>query len=266
MPSVAGRALAAEHAQDPAAWLRRLPPASGSRPTTDFTLVCFPHAGGSAGYYLPLLRPVAAWAQVAVVQYPGRQDRADEQPIPSIRGLARHVAGVLRESGASRLALFGHSMGALVAFETALLLDREGAASPAHLFVSAHGSPSRHHPGPPGHADAPAVVAELRRLGGTDQRVLAHPALLARLLPALRSDYAAVLAYRYQPGDRATCGVTALVGDRDPRTAIQDAQAWSTLTSGPFELRVLPGGHFYLNAQRRNLVTALGQRLAALRP
>jgi pyochelin biosynthesis protein PchC len=242
-----------------ATWLRRLP----SRPGTDVTLVCCPHAGGSAGYYLPLLHPLSGSADVAVVQYPGRHDRADEQPVPSIRQVARHVVDALRATGPRRLALFGHSMGALVAFEVAVLLEREkGGAALDHLFVSGHRSPSRHRPDPGRYADESAIVAELRQSGGTDKRVLAHPALVSRMLPMLRNDYAAVLGYRYRPGDNVSCAVTALVGDRDPYTTIHDAQAWTAMTTGEFALRAFPGGHFYLNAQRGLLVSALGQRLA----
>jgi surfactin synthase thioesterase subunit len=247
-------------ADAPAAWLRRLPP----RPGTDLTLVCFPHAGGAAGYYLPLLRPLSGSADVAVVQYPGRHDRADERPVPSVRQLARHVVDALRGRRARRLILFGHSMGALVAFEAAVLLERETGAAPDHLFVSGHRSPSRHRPDPARYADESAIVAELHQLGGTDKRVLTHPALVSRMLPVLRNDYTAVLGYQYQPGDVVSCGVTALVGDRDPHTTIHDAQAWTAMTTGRFTLRAFPGGHFYLNAQRGLLVSALGQRLAAL--
>jgi pyochelin biosynthetic protein PchC len=241
-------------------WLRRLPPLSG----TDLTFLCFPHAGGIAGYYLPLLRPLANRAEVAVVQYPGRHDRADEQAIPSIRQLARHAVGALRDLRPRRLVLFGHSMGALVAFEAAMLLERGTGTGPDHLFVSGHRPPSRHRPDPARAANESAMVAELHRLGGTDKRVLAHPALVRAMLPALRSDYAAVAGYKYQPGDVVSCGVTALVGDRDPHTTIRDAQAWTAMTTGRFALRAFPGGHFYLDAQRRLLLSALGQRLAAL--
>jgi surfactin synthase thioesterase subunit len=198
------------------------------------------------------------------MQYPGRHDRADERPVPSIRQLARHAVGALRRLPTRRLILFGHSMGALVAFETAVLLEREAGAAPAHLLVSGHRSPSRHRPDPARYADESAIVAELRRLGGTDERVLAHPALVSRMLPVLRNDYAAVLGYQYQPGDVVSCGVTALVGDRDPHTTIHDAQAWTAMTTGGFALRAFPGGHFYLNTQRGSLVSALSQRLAAV--
>lgn len=244
----------------PATWLRRLP----SRPGTGLTLVCFPHAGGIADYYLPLLRPLSGRAEVAVVQYPGRHDRADEQLVPSIRQLARHVVGALRALRVRRPILFGHSMGALVAFEAAVLLERETGTSPRHLFVSGHRSPSRHRPDLARYADESAMVAELHRLGGTDKRVLAHPALVSRMLPVLRNDYAAVSGYRYQAGDVVGCGVTALVGDRDPHTTVHDAQAWTAMTTGRFGLRAFPGGHFYLNAQRGPLVSALDLQLSAL--
>lgn len=243
------------------AWLRQMP---SRREGTGLTLICFPHAGGHAEHYLGLLRPLSGSADVGVVQYPGRHVRASERPVPSIRRLARHVIGALRGARARRLALFGHSMGALVAFEAALLLERQECAPSAHLFVSGHRSPSRHRPDPARYADDAAIVAELRQFGGTDERVLAHPALVRHVLPPLRNDYAAITAYRYRPGDVVSCGVTALVGDRDPSTSIHDAQAWTGMTTGRFALRAFPGGHFYLNSQRGLLVSALARQLAEL--
>lgn len=241
------------------AWLRVLP----SQARTDLTLVCFPHAGGSAGYYLPLMRPLAGIANVAVVQYPGRNDRAAERPVPSVRELARQVAGALGTVNPGRLALFGHSMGSLVAFETALLLERAGLA-PAHLFVSAHKAPSRLDPALVVRGDDAAILSDLRELGGTDERVLGHRGLVSHMLPALRNDYAAIRSYRYQPGDKVSCDMTALVGDRDPRAGLGDAPAWAGLTAGDFGLRVFPGGHFYLREQRRQLASVLERRLGRL--
>ena len=201
---------------------------------------------------------------MAVVQYPGRHDRAAERPVPSDRQLACRVAGALDVARAGQLALFGHSMGALVAFETALLLERETGTAPAHLFVSAHKAPSRHRPEQVTRGDDSAILTELRELGGTDERVLRHRGLVNRLLPALRTDYAAVRSYRYRPGDKVSCEVTALVGDRDPRASLDDARAWAAMTSGRFGLREFPGGHFYLRKQRRLLMCVLEQLLPAL--
>lgn len=239
-------------------WLRCLPPAPGA----DLCLICFPHAGGSASYYLPLLAPLASRMDVAVVQYPGRHDRSSEPPVPSIRRLADQIAGALRGLQGRRLALFGHSMGALVAFEVALRLERGTGAAPAHLFASGHRAPSRHRPGLIRPADDAAIIDGLRQLGGTDDRVLSHPALLRAFLPALRSDYRAADTYQHRPWDVLSCDVTALTGDRDPGASPGEVQAWSAVTTGRFALRVFPGGHFYLREQGSLLVSTLAQRLA----
>src|SRR6059058_3650797 len=102
-------------------WLRRFGPVldSGVR------LICFPHAGGSASAYVPLARALAPEVEVLAVQYPGRQDRRHEPPIEDVNRLADLAADVLPTDSARPYALFGHSMGALVAYETALRLSQD---------------------------------------------------------------------------------------------------------------------------------------------
>ncbi|WP_075736980.1 thioesterase II family protein [Streptomyces acidiscabies] len=203
-------------------------------------LVCFPFAGGSANYFLGLSRLLAPDVQVLAVQYPGRQDRRHEPCVESVPALADGVVGELPPDGdGADIALFGHSMGALVAFETALR------RTPAHLFVS--GAVARlYRPGRP--VTEEDVLAHLREMGGTDARLFANPELQRLVLPVLRADYQAVAAYDPPGAVRLPCPVTALIGDRDPRTTPLEAATWRGRTDAAFDLQVLPGGHFYLDA------------------
>lgn len=228
-------------------------------------LVCFPHAGGSATYYFPFANALRPDLAVRSVQYPGRQDRRREPLVDSISRLADEIVPAFTLAGGIDadlpFAFFGHSMGALVAFEVARRLRRAALAGPAWLFVSGRRAPSRHRTGNIHLQDDATLLAELVRVGGTDPRFLSDPELVAAIVPVVRNDYRAVETYEYEPDDELTCPITALVGDADPQTTHEDASAWAEHTSGAFDLHVLPGGHFYLDAQRAAVIALIGDSL-----
>ncbi|MFI1095901.1 thioesterase II family protein [Streptomyces sp. NPDC020917] len=238
-------------------WLRVFHP----RPDRELRLVCFPHAGGSATYYFPLSQSLDPRFEVAAVQYPGRQDRRREPLVDSVPELADRIADVLEGLHGERFAFFGHSMGAVLSFEVACRLRERGATGPLRLIVSGRRAPSRFREGWVHLRDDAGLVAELKKVGGTDERLLADPELLATVLPVTRNDYRAVETYRFAGGPRLDCPVTALVGDTDPQTTVDDAAAWAEHTTGPFDLKVFPGGHFYLDAQRARVGGAVAAAL-----
>ncbi|MFG3350127.1 thioesterase II family protein [Streptomyces sp. NPDC048018] len=250
---------------DPAAWLRRYHPVGDTVPR----LICFPHAGGSASYYFPFSRAVAdtGAAELSVVQYPGRQDRHREACLTDLRELARQVVeAVLASDDGRPVSLFGHSMGALLAFEVALQLEERAGLRADRLFVSGRRSPSSPRREDVHLRDEQGLVREVRALDGTGASMLDDPDVRAMILPPLRADYQALETYRHSPGRRLTIPVDAFVGDSDPRTLVDDAGRWGEVTAGDFDLCVLPGGHFYLVDQWPTLAGLLGGRLAGTGP
>ncbi|MFM9588409.1 thioesterase II family protein [Streptomyces scabiei] len=230
-------------AVDGGAWIRRYRPA----PEAAVRLLCLPHAGGSAGSYLPMARALAPRADVLAAQYPGRQDRYAEPPTTSVRELAERVVDAVGGDDDRPLALFGHSMGAVVAHEAALRLEAAGRA-PLRLFVSGRRAPSViRDRGNLHRAGDAELLAAVRDLNGTDSEVLEDEELVQLVLPALRGDFTALETYEPRPGDRLGCPVTVLTGDADPVTPVADARAWADHTDGPTEVCVFPGGHFFLN-------------------
>ncbi|MEU6126216.1 alpha/beta fold hydrolase [Streptomyces sp. NPDC047123] len=240
-------------------WLRRYHDAASA----PVRLVCFPFAGGSASYYFGLSGLLAPGVEVVSVQYPGRQDRHTERGLESVAGLADGVVAELPADG-KPFALFGHSLGAIVAFEVARRLrGPDGPGLPVHLFVSGGLARAYRPAGRTGELADADILAHLRAMGGTDERFFTSPELQDLILPALRADYRAVASYDAPGPERLDCPITALIGDRDDRTSPEQAATWQERTSGAFDLRVLPGGHFYLDACQQQVAGVVAAALAA---
>ncbi|ANN16930.1 oleoyl-ACP hydrolase [Amycolatopsis orientalis] len=208
-------------------------------------LVAFPHAGGSASAYRALSSLLSPAVEVHSAQYPGRQDRLGEPVIDDLHVLADRLVDVV-SALPKPFALFGHSMGAIVAFEVTRRLEARGLV-PAALFVSARRGPDLYKENAHHLADDTTFLAEVGRLGGTAAMVLDDPDIRALALPALRGDYKAVETYRYRPGPDVSCPVVALAGDADPVLDVQDLENWREHTTGTFETELFEGGHFYLD-------------------
>ncbi|GAA4004603.1 alpha/beta fold hydrolase [Allokutzneria multivorans] len=222
-------------------WLRCRTPRAAARTR----LVCFPHAGGSASFFgtwgAGLPQDVELWA----VQFPGREDRiADAVPA----SMAEVVAGVLADLGPlldRPLALFGHSMGAVAAYEVARALEARGEA-PTRVFASARHAPDELVGGDIHLRDDAGLVEEVVRVGGAGAEVLkANPELWPVFLPAIRADYRVEETYRHLAGAPLRAPITAVVGEDDSEVTPAQAERWSDFTTGGFDLRVVPGDHFY---------------------
>ncbi|GAA3598985.1 alpha/beta fold hydrolase [Kineosporia mesophila] len=243
-------------------WCRRFRTPSAAGVPVVARLVCLPHAGGSASFYLPLTRALApAGIDVVAVQYPGRQDRSAETPVRDLRELADRVAEAVGAlPGEVPLSLFGHSMGSAVAFEVARRLSSTGRV-PARLFASGRRAPSVSGGGTVHRKDDAGVLAEIRSLNGTASLVLQDEELMRLALPALRADYEAIELYRASPQDCVDCPVTVLTGDADPRTPLDEVAGWAGHTTTGCEVKVFPGGHFYLSEQVDGVAALLRERL-----
>lgn len=254
----------ASAANELGSWIRRY----HSSPLAKARLFCFPFAGGSASYFFPFSRSLAPEIEVLAVQYPGRHERHSEPCIDSIPGLADGVFEDLAGQDDRPFAFFGHSLGSMVALEVALRLRHCGRQGPVWLFASGGRPRSYRAAGFRAPRTEGELLAELRALGGTDERFFRSPELQSLILPAMRADYHAVATYEPPPPGRARvgCPITALIGDADPRTTPQEAVVWREYTTGAFDLRVLPGGHFYLDDCRSEVIDAISTILGALTP
>ncbi|MBL1097954.1 thioesterase II family protein [Streptomyces coffeae] len=236
-------------------WLRRFHPT----PNAPVRLVCFPHAGGSASFYFPVSAALENDCDVATLQYPGRQDRRTEPNLDDIGVLADRIAPVVAPLFDRPVVFFGHSMGAIIAFEVTRRLQGRR-HTPAMLFASGRRAPSTHRVEIVHQRDDDGIVAELKSMSGTDAQVLGDEELLRMVLPAIRSDYRAIETYG--PVDATVdCPVTALVGDDDPKTTVREADAWRAHTTAAFNIQVFRGGHFYLSPRAAEVIAVIREAL-----
>jgi surfactin synthase thioesterase subunit len=233
------------------------------RPQAPVRLYCLPHAGGGAAAYAAWPAALGADIEVSALILPGRERRMAEPP--GIDPAA--VAAALADHADRPFAVFGHSLGARLGFEVVRELRRAGRALPARLVVS--GCPPPDEPRGTGRyegaslLDDEAMLDVLAAGGGIPAEVLAAPELLELLAPVFRSDFGWLDSYVYQDEPPLPVPVTALAGDRDDAATPAVVDGWRRHTSAGFELRVLPGGHFFPHEQ---LSEVAGLIRAGLRP
>lgn len=229
-------------------------------PMPRLRLACFPHAGGSASFFRNWSERLPADVDLLALQYPGREDRFNEAPVTRLDALAQGAARALHEFADAPLALFGHSLGAALAYETALHLESVGVTL-RHLFVSAHPAPHRQRAGTLHRGDETALLEDIRRQGGASE-LLEDAELRALFLPILRADYQVIETYQRVPPIALDCPLDVILGERDEEVSSAEARAWEEASRYPVNLQRFPGGHFYLSEERDAVIEYLLHRLA----
>ncbi|GAA4909216.1 alpha/beta fold hydrolase [Streptomyces coeruleoprunus] len=220
-----------------------------------------PARGGLGGLLLPAVGALSPDVEVLAVQYPGRQDRRQEGCAQDVETLVAESLAALSHLDQDRpLALFGHSMGAVVAYETARRLG----TPPAILFASGRRAPSRTRDESMHLQPDEVLAADLRTLGGTDSELLDDPDILRMVLPAVRADYRAIETYRHTAGPPLACPIRVLTGASDTRVTPEEAEAWQHHTTADCAVDTFPGGHFFLREVQDEITTLVRRELGAL--
>jgi len=222
-------------------------------------LICFPHAGGGASAYYPLAALLPETIELRAVQLPGREGRLTETPFSRMPPLIAALADALGDTLPQPYAFFGHSLGALIAYELSRELRQRRLPLPRMLIVSGRRAPTVITREPPLHGlPDNAFVAELiRRYDAIPQVILDEPDLMTLFLPMLKADFALFETHEHQEGPPLDCALAIYGGVADPQTA--EMEGWAELIAGPCRHRRFPGGHFYLAERRAALAAALAE-------
>jgi len=234
------------------------------RPVARLRLFCFPYAGGGASIFRDWVAELPPDVEISAILLPGRESRWTEPPVKRLSELVGHIVNELVCGRTTPFALFGYSMGAVVAFEVARELRRRHASPPEHLIVSAARAPQRPPRFPPIHRlpDGP-FIERLRRLGATPDEILGNPELMSLVLPAIRADFEAYETYVYRAGDKLDCPISAFGGREDRRVNLAELAAWGEQTRSRFSMLTWPGGHFFIHKFRSSLISAVLHTLSA---
>lgn len=206
---------------------------------------------------------LAPEVEVCAIRLPGREGRINEPPFRRVMPLVQELAHVLEPLLDKPYALFGHSMGAVTAFELARRLRREGRPAPIHLFVSGCYPPSLLHP----RANRTSALTDhefiekLKEYNGVPEEVLQEPELMQFFLPMLRADFELFETYSYADGEQLDCPITSFGGLSDPKVDHEHVLGWHKHTKGNFDSHMLPGDHFFLQTGREHLLEVISQDL-----
>jgi medium-chain acyl-[acyl-carrier-protein] hydrolase len=236
------------------------------KPAAQLKLFCVPHAGRGASLYMPWRSLLPEWIELSAVQLPGREGRLAEAPLNRISAMSEGLAQQILPRLDRPYVLFGHSMGALICFETARVLRRLGAPPPQALVLSGRRAPAVPDLGPPIHglSDSAFVEAICARYNGIPQIILEQPDMMRMFLPIIRADLEAIETYAYRQETPLNIPFFLYGGRDDEQVSPENIEGWRLLTDARSDQRLFTGGHFYLQDERDALVQALITDLSPL--
>jgi surfactin synthase thioesterase subunit len=244
----------------PTRWLRC---PGGRHPDPDLRLFCFPYAGAGASVFRTWRLPGRPAAEVWAAQPPGRENRLGEVPLHRIEPLLDRYVEKLGPLLDRPFAFFGHSLGAVVAYELTRLLRRSGGPQSVHLFLSAHRAPDR----PPKREpvspldDAP-FIDRMLEMAGASRSVVRHRDVLLALAPTIRADLELAETYRYHAEAPIGVPISCYGADDDSEVDLPDVAAWSRHTTAACRLLAFTGGHLFLLDRAGEILNDIAARLA----
>lgn len=238
-----------------------------SRDAAALRLFCLPYAAGGATAYRSWPARLPSWVDVCPVQLPGRESRAGEPPFTRFDELVPELAGGLEPWLELPFALFGHSLGAGLAFELCRWWRRRGRPLPRLLCVSGSAAPQMYERRTKlSHLTDGELVRELRRYQGTPDEVLDSEELLLLVMPVLRADFELLDTYRHVEEPPLDCPIVAFAGAADHDVSATEVEAWRVHAARRFTVRTFPGGHFFVHSHEAEVLAALEWELEAIRP
>lgn len=228
-------------------------------PNAEFRLFIFPYAGGSpAAFGKWTIENIECWT----AHYPGRGSRYSEPLIKNIPSLVEPLSQAMYPFLDKPFAFFGHSMGAVVAFELVRSMRRNKLPQPKLFFVSACGAPHLPDPHPPIHAlSNDEFLAALQKLNGIPSELLRQPEAIQLLLPIVRADFEAIEIYQFVSDHPLEIPIVAIGGSYDPRVSRERLEGWSTQTNASFKLHIFDGDHFFIHTEKEKILDLIQEEM-----
>lgn len=231
-------------------------------PRTGTLLFCLPYAGGSATAFHGWDDCLPPDIHCLPVHLPGRGTRFAESPAIDVLELSQ---AIVHRAAGQPFAIFGHSMGARLAFEVARQLRRDGAPLPIALFVGGSRPPHMDTPlSRIAHLPDEEFCGRVVAMGGTPAGLLDNAEVRTLLLPALRADFAMVEAYRFRREPPLPIPIIAFAGSDDPEADPCDMTGWSAHTTAMARLRTFAGNHFFLHSEQSAVVANVAREVASV--
>jgi medium-chain acyl-[acyl-carrier-protein] hydrolase len=235
--------------------------ASGDTACSQYRLFCFPYGGAGSGAFRAWGKALVPGMEICAVVPPGRERRFMEPRFESVEPLVACLAKEIVPLLDRPFAFFGHSVGALIAFELARRLRRGGLAQPRHLFVSGRAAPQC--PGRGGelrNLSGDALVEAVRRISHAADGPPPDPAMIKALEPLLRSDFSITETYRYVPDAPLDIPISAFGATEDATVGVPEVLEWRAQTTMAFECEIFEGGHFFIDTHREAITGTIRAR------
>ncbi len=232
------------------------------RPDALLRIFCFPHGGGGPHIYREWADEFDENVEVYALHFPGRGSRRDEPPITDMNELASGVVEALQPYLDKPCAFFGHSVGALVAFEVTRKMRNNGCSLPIRLCVSAHKAP-HHSEEKAGMYTLPddELVEVIGKLGLVPDDALENEELLTFILPPIKADFQVSETYQHQKDLPLPIPITSMGGRQDSLVSEQDLNEWQHYSSVDCQTLLYDGDHFYTQSLQEKLLGDLTQLL-----
>ncbi len=234
-------------------------------PEARLRLFCLPFAGGATTAYREWPDKIFPPVEVVLVELPGRGRRIREKLHTRMGGLIPELGEALLPFLDKPFAFFGHSMGALLAFELSHYLMERYGKEPTKLFLSGREAPHLPDPREPFHVlPNDQLVEKLKQLNGTPREVLENIELMELMLPIIRADFELCETYQFTGKPPLPCPITVFGGHQDENVPVEGLRQWQQHTRGDFRVHLLPGDHFFIYQAKDRLFYLLNEELAAL--
>lgn len=224
------------------------------------SLICLHHAGGDANIFQPWLEFLPSWIRLVAINLPGRSTLFTQQPYTDLNQLLPDLAARIKPWMNNNYVLFGHSLGALLAFELARCGNIYHYQQPKHLFLAGRESPRLPEDKMDHLLPDEEFIQVLRDKEGTPEEILKNHELMQLLLPIIRADFQVAETYRYQSENLLNCPISVFSGTEE-EPSDDEFIAWKDETTGDFEFKRLPGGHFFVQTQFKFIIDLIVKSL-----